>query len=149
MWLLSILLNLVNISEITIIKNGFIISEGCNEKPNNLIHLLAPLFWEPTINTTISNNINATKQIYEMSITFFSLRVEQKIIIDKPKKEKIKFLIINKLELIPILLATIGLANAVKTLPKHKVIRIKNNITLSMDNHHLPKIFIFVLSNTN
>ena len=55
----------------------------------------------------------------------------------------------NKLELMPILLATTGLANAVKTLPKHKVIIIKNNITLSMDNHHLPKKFTFNLLNTS
>lgn len=148
MWLLSILLNLDKIWEIIIIKKGLIISEGCKEKPNNLIHLFAPLFSEATNNTTINNKNKIIKQIYEIFIILSSFNVEQNNIINKPINEKIRFLIINIYGLAPILLATIGLANAVKIFPKNNVITIKKSITLSIETHHLLKKFIFNLLNT-
>ena len=62
-WRFSILLNLDNIFETVIIKKGFIISDGCKEKPNILIQRLAPLFCVPTNKTIIKTNINIIKQI--------------------------------------------------------------------------------------
>ena len=96
----SIFLNFVNINEVKTIKNGLIISDGCSENPNIYIHLLAPLFVEPNINTTIIKKINAPNNIHEIDIIFFSFNVETAIIIPSPKKENIKFSIIFGLALI-------------------------------------------------
>ena len=82
-----------------------------------------------------------------MFIICSSFNVEKSKTIDNPINEKIKFFIMKRWGLIPILFATTGLANAVNILPIANVTIIRNNITLSIENHHLLIKFIFVLLN--
>ena len=70
-------------------KNGFIISDGCNEKKPRLIHLCEPFMDVPTKNTKQSKHKqNKYPRHEKLSIDAVD-NIEQNSIITTPNKQKI------------------------------------------------------------
>ena len=91
-----LVLNLDNKRELITIKLGLIISDGWNEKPKTLIHLLAPFVSEKKIIVDNDKNKEKKKKNILIKIRFLTESLDKKQIIKKPRKQKTRCFLNNK-----------------------------------------------------
>ena len=85
-----------NKTALIIMNEGFRSSDGWNEKPKTLIHLLAPLVsWKKMIVDNDKNKEKPKKNIL-IKIRFLIEKLDKKQIMKKPKKQKMRCFLNSK-----------------------------------------------------